>query len=104
MRQHAQGMKVMGAGFQLALAASLVTLSGAHASDSSGDDARWATEAREDTWWTGRPGEAEWRWSAAFVRPVHLGVVRAHFGMSPTSGVPTEFHWEVRSPAPWADT
>jgi hypothetical protein len=75
-----------------------------HATDSSGDDARLAADGRDDTWWSGRPGEAQWRWSAAFVRPVHLGVIRGRFGTSPTSGVPTEFHWEVRPPAPWATT
>ncbi|MGO9837087.1 MAG: hypothetical protein ACLP1X_23065 [Polyangiaceae bacterium] len=75
-----------------------------HATDSSGDDARLGADGHEDTWWTGRPSEPQWRWSAVFVRPVHLGVVRARFGTSPTSGVPTEFHWEVRPPAPWAAT
>ena len=35
----------------------------------------------------------------AFVQPVHVGLLRAHFGASPTSGVPTGFHWEAR-PAP----
>jgi hypothetical protein len=75
-----------------------------HATDSTGDDARLGADGREDTWWTGRPSEAQWRWSAAFVRPVHLGVVRARFGSSSTSGVPTEFHWEVRPPSTWATT
>jgi hypothetical protein len=72
------------------------------ANDSTGDDARLAADGRQDTWWTGRPGETQWRWSVAFVRPVHLGLIRARFGLSPTTGVPTQFHWEVRSPTPWA--
>jgi hypothetical protein len=72
------------------------------ASDSTGDDAGLAADGREDTWWTGRPGEAEWRWSTAFARPVHLGAIRVRLGSSPTSGVPIEFHWEVRPPQPWA--
>src|ERR1035438_1378425 len=55
----------------------------------SDDDARLAVDARDDTAWTGRPGETQWRWVASFVRPVHLGVVRANLGASPTSGVPT---------------
>jgi hypothetical protein len=38
----------------------------------------------------------QWRWSTAFARPTHLGLLRVRFGLSPTSGVPTEFHWEVR--------
>jgi hypothetical protein len=75
-----------------------------HATDSSGDDARLGADGREDTFWAGRPGEAQWRWSAAFVQAVHIGVLRARFGTSPTSGVPTEFHWEVRPPAPAATT
>jgi hypothetical protein len=69
------------------------------AADRSGDDARFAVDGRDDTAWTGRPGEMAWKWAAAFARPVHVGLVRAHFGSSPTSGVPTGFHWESRPPA-----
>ncbi len=64
-----------------------------------GESARLAVDGRDDTTWTGRPGETQWRWSAAFARPEHLGLLRSRFGQSPTSGVPTEFHWEVRPPA-----
>jgi hypothetical protein len=64
--------------------------------DLSGDEARLATDGREDTAWTGRAGETRWKWAAAFARPVHVGLVRARFGSSPTSGVPTVYHWEVR--------
>jgi hypothetical protein len=74
-------------------------LSAVHAADPSGDDARLAVDGRDDTAWTGRPGELQWRWVASFARPVHLGVVRATLGASPTSGVPTVFHWETRPPA-----
>jgi hypothetical protein len=70
------------------------------AADPSGDDARFAVDGREDTAWTGRPGETRWTWSAAFARPVHVGLVRARFGTSATSGVPTAFHWEARPVAP----
>lgn len=64
--------------------------------DPSGDDARLAIDGREDTEWVGRPGELEWKWVASFARPVHIGLLRASFGASPTSGVPTAFHWEAR--------
>ena len=74
------------------------------AGDPSGDDARLAVDGREDTAWTGRAGEVQWRWTAAFARPVHVGLVRAHMGASPTSGVPTVFHWETRSPTAGAAT
>ena len=75
-----------------------------HAADPSGDDARLAVDGRDDTAWTGRPGEQQWRWAASFARPVHLGLVRATLGASPTSGVPTVFHWEARPPAKGATT
>jgi hypothetical protein len=71
------------------------------AGDPSGDDARLAVDGHDDTAWTGRPGEMRWTWSAAFARPVHVGLLRARFGASATSGVPTAFHWEAR-PAPLA--
>jgi hypothetical protein len=66
------------------------------AADPSGEAARLAVDGRDDTAWTGRPGETRWKWSAAFAQPVHVGLVRARFGTSPTSGVPTAFHWEAR--------
>ena len=66
------------------------------ASDPTGDDARLAADGREDTAWTGRAGETRWNWSATFARPVHVGLLRARFGASPTSGVPTLFRWEAR--------
>jgi hypothetical protein len=68
------------------------------AADPTGDQARLAVDGRDDTVWVGRPGESRWMWSAAFANPVHLGLVRARFGASPTSGVPTDFRWEVRRP------
>ncbi len=74
-------------------------LAAVRAADPSDDDARLAVDGRDDTAWTGRPGELRWTWAAAFSRPVHVGLLRAHFGASPTSGVPTAFRWEVR-PAP----
>ncbi len=46
--------------------------------------------------WIGAVGEVRWRWPVALPRPVHIGLLRAVFSESPTSGVPTEFHWEVR--------
>jgi len=68
------------------------------AADPSGDDARLATDGQEETAWTGRAGETRWKWSAVFARPVHVGLVRARFGTSSTSGVPTVYHWEIRPP------
>ena len=72
------------------------------AADPSGDEGCLATDDRDDTAWIGRAGETRWKWSATFARPVHLGLVRARFGSSPTSGVPTLFHWETRAPVPGA--
>jgi hypothetical protein len=74
------------------------------AADPTGEQARLAVDGRDDTVWTGRAGESQWRWYAAFAKPVHLGLVRARFGISPTSGVPTAFRWEVRTPAPGRPT
>ena len=62
--------------------------------DGTSDDARLAVDGREDTAWAGRPGETQWAWSASFAQPVHIGLLRARFGSSPTSGVPTDFRWE----------
>jgi hypothetical protein len=72
--------------------------------DPAGSDPRLAIDGRDDTAWTGRPGETTWTWSADFDRPLHVGVLRAHFGASATSGVPTSFHWETRSAGPGATT
>jgi hypothetical protein len=72
------------------------SLAGVRAADPSGDSARFAVDGHLNTAWTGRAGELEWKWAAAFATPVHLGLVRARFGISPTSGVPTDFHWEAR--------
>jgi hypothetical protein len=73
------------------------------AADPSGTDARLAVDGRDDTAWTGRPGEVQWKWVAEFAHPMHVGLVRAHFGASPTSGVPTTYHWEAR-PGPASGT
>ena len=67
------------------------------AGDATGEDARFAVDGREDTAWTGRAGEMQWRWTSSFARPRHIGLLRAHFGNAPTSGVPVVFRWEVRS-------
>lgn len=69
------------------------------AADPTGEAARLAADGRDETGWAGRPGESQWRWTAAFARPVHLGLLRAHFGNSAISGVPTVFRWEARGPA-----
>ena len=36
-----------------------------------------------------------WQLTYRFRVPAHLGLLRAQFGTSPTSGVPTDFHWEA---------
>jgi hypothetical protein len=75
--------------------------SGVVAVESSGGaevDARAAVDGRDETAWVGRSDETRWIWSTTFARPVHLGLLRAHFGRSVTSGVPTTFHWEARAP------
>jgi hypothetical protein len=69
-----------------------------HAADPSSDNARLAVDGHDETAWTARAGESQWRWVATFAQPVHLGVVRARFGASPTSGVPTAFRWEALAP------
>jgi hypothetical protein len=69
-----------------------------HAADPSGDAARFAVDGHDDTAWIGRAGELQWKWTAAFAKPVHIGLLRARFGNSPTSGVPTAFRWETRLP------
>jgi hypothetical protein len=74
------------------------------AADPTGEQARLAVDGRDDTVWTGRAGETQWKWSAAFAKPVHLGLLRARFGSSATSGVPTAFRWEVRTPEPGRPT
>jgi hypothetical protein len=74
------------------------------AADRSSDEAGLAVDGREDTAWTGKPGELQWTWAAAFARPVHMGLLRARFGASAASGVPTSFRWEVRPARPDAPT
>ncbi len=66
------------------------------AASSTQDEARNAIDGQEETVWSGRPGERQWRWTSSFASPVHLGLLRAHFGRSPALGVPTRFRWEGR--------
>ncbi len=61
-------------------------------------EAALAVDGRDDTGWSGKPGELRWTWAIAFARKVHLGLVRARLGTSTISGVPTAFHWEVQGP------
>ena len=74
------------------------------AADPTGEEASLAVDGRDDTEWRGRAGETQWRWSARFAKPVHVGLLRARFGDSPTSGVPVDFRWEVRPPERGAAT
>lgn len=64
----------------------------------SGSAESWGGEA-DPTAWTGRAGEARWRLTFLLARPAHIGLLRAHWGQSPTSGVPTDFRWEFIRPA-----
>jgi len=65
------------------------------AEDPQGDDPRNAVDGNLETAWTGRAGLTQWRWTSVFARPVHVGLIRAHFGGSPSSGIPTVFRWEA---------
>lgn len=65
------------------------------AEDPARDDARNAVDGNLETAWTGRPGQTQWRWTSLFAQPVHLGLIRAYFGSSSTSGIPTAFRWEA---------
>ncbi len=65
------------------------------AEDPARDDARNAIDGKLETAWTGRAGQTQWRWTSLFAHPVHLGLIRAHFGGSSSSGIPTEFRWEA---------
>jgi hypothetical protein len=58
-----------------------------------------AGDGSADGSWVGSSGELQWQWATSFSRPTHLGLIRARFGQSPTTGVPTEFRWEVRAPS-----
>lgn len=72
------------------------------AADPSGDAARLAVDGQDETEWTGRPGETQWKWAAVLARPAHLTLLRARFGSSPSSGIPTDFRWEIRPTIPGA--
>ncbi len=83
----------------------IVDLARTAAADTSGDgltpsDGALAVDGRDDTAWTGGSGAMPWTWTLHFSRPRHLGLLRASFGWSTTSGVPTEFHWEMQGPDP----
>jgi len=66
--------------------------------DSVDDDADLAVDGREETAWSGRSESKAWTWTAWFVEPSHLGVIRARWGSAPTLGVPIAFRWEVLTP------
>ena len=66
--------------------------------DSVDDDADLAVDGRKETAWSGRSESKAWTWTAWFVEPSHLGVIRARWGSAPTLGVPIAFRWEVLTP------
>ena len=65
----------------------------------SSHDPLAAIDGRDETAWTGRPGEAEWHLAFPLAHPTHVGLIRAHWGQSATSGVPTDFRWDVLRPS-----
>jgi hypothetical protein len=70
----------------------------ARSTDPTGQSPWNAVDGRAETAWAGRPGETRWQLTFRFARPTHMGLLRTHWGQSPTSGVPTIFRWEVRRP------
>jgi hypothetical protein len=70
------------------------------ASSSGGthDDPQNAVDGRDDTAWTGSANQSQWRLTLLLARPAHVGLLRTHWGQSPTRGVPTIFQWEVLRP------
>jgi hypothetical protein len=70
----------------------------ARSADPTGYDVGNATDGRDDTAWVGRPGEPQWRLTFQFPQREHLGLLRAHWGRSSISGVPTSFRWEALVP------
>jgi hypothetical protein len=74
-------------------------LPAALSSDLTSADPVNAIDGRDETAWTGRPGESQWQLTFPFSYPTHVGLLRAHWGGSSTTGVPTEFRWEVLRPA-----
>ncbi len=69
-------------------------VSAVEASDSSAD-AGLAIDGIEDTAWVGKADSAQWTWSARFLRPAHVSLVRAHLGSSTTRGIPIKYRWEA---------
>ncbi len=57
-----------------------------------------AVDGDDATMWRGAADGTRWEWRATFRSPVHLGLLRASFGASATSGVPTAYKWEARLP------
>jgi hypothetical protein len=72
--------------------------------DASVDPTRDATfdivDGRDDTAWIGRVGDLPSVLTYPLDRLRHLGLLRVHWGLSPTSGVPTVFRWERLEPDP----
>jgi hypothetical protein len=66
---------------------------------SSPADARLAIDGQDETAWVGAAEATSWTWSARYARAAHLSLVRAHFGASPTWGVPVAYRWEALVPS-----
>lgn len=66
------------------------------------DDPAQAIDGDPSTAWTGDAASKSWSWTATFRAPVHLGLLRARWGVHTNLGVPTAYAWEVARPRPGA--
>jgi hypothetical protein len=64
------------------------------------DSTRFALDDSEETAWVGHPFANRWHWEVRFREPVHIALLRAHFGDNWLNGVPTALRWEARSARP----
>lgn len=72
-----------------------------HASPSAqASSAVLAIDESDDTGWEGDPPASHWQWEARFNVPVHVSLLRVHWGRSAAEGVPTAFRWEVLAARP----
>jgi hypothetical protein len=66
------------------------------------DDPAQAIDGDPATAWTGDAAAKSWAWTATFRAPVHLGLLRARWGVHTNLGVPTAYAWEIARPPPGA--
>lgn len=65
----------------------------------SAADASLAVDGNGDTAWSGAGASTRWSWTARFVEPAHLALLRARLGTSTTSGIPVAYEWESLDPS-----